>query len=252
VRGGTGRLHRPSGLRLDLEPDRQHGRAHRLPAARQHDARPFNPDPDAYKPTSVTGQPAASYELALTNPDFKFPQTWRTNIAVDQKLPVGLIGTAEFLYSKDVNGIYYINANLAPANTAFVGADNRPRWTAGNRIHSNVSNAVVLKNQNVGRRGTSPPRWSGLPTGAAEGRLQLRRGEEHRRSGLHRLRVVEQQPARGRPEQPGPGFLGQLPGPPLLRRRSYRGEYLGFGATTFSLFSKGAPRATPATPSRAT
>ncbi len=75
----------------------------------------------------MTGAPASSYELALTDPDFKFPQTWRSNIAVDQRLPWGLIGTGEFLYNRDVNGIYYINANLPAAQTAFVGADNRPR-----------------------------------------------------------------------------------------------------------------------------
>ncbi|MCI0561861.1 MAG: hypothetical protein MN733_25525, partial [Nitrososphaera sp.] len=57
--------------------------------------RPFHPDPDHYKPTNVTGAPASSYELALTDPNFKFPQLWRSNIAVDQQLPFfGLIGTA--------------------------------------------------------------------------------------------------------------------------------------------------------------
>ena len=91
--------------------------------------RPFNPNPDKYKPTNVTGAPASSYELALTDPDFKFPQVWRSNIAVDQVLPMGLIGTLEFLYNKDVNGIYYINANLPAAQTNFNGVDNRPRWT---------------------------------------------------------------------------------------------------------------------------
>ena len=34
----------------------------------------------------------------------------------------------EFLYSKDVNGIYYINANLPAAQSAFTGVDTRPRW----------------------------------------------------------------------------------------------------------------------------
>jgi len=87
--------------------------------------------------------------LALTDPRFKFPQLWRSNIAVDQRLPWGLTGTAEFLYSKDVNGIAYINANLPAAQTTFTGADARPRWTA-NRIYANVSDATVLTNQGIG------------------------------------------------------------------------------------------------------
>ena len=63
---------------------------------------------------------------------------WRSNIALDQRLPWDTIGTAEFIYSKDVNGISYINANLPAAQTSFTGADNRPRWTS-NRMNANVA-----------------------------------------------------------------------------------------------------------------
>ncbi|MDP2424208.1 MAG: carboxypeptidase regulatory-like domain-containing protein [Bacteroidales bacterium] len=114
--------------------------------------RPFNPNPNAYKPTTVTGAPATSYELALTDPDFKFPQIWRSNIAVDQKLLWGVIGTLEFIYSRDVNGIYYINANLIKPTAKFVGPDNRLLYPGGtpNRINSKITSAIVLKNQNVG------------------------------------------------------------------------------------------------------
>jgi hypothetical protein len=117
---------------------------------------PFNPNPFAYKPADslITGAPAANFALALTDPNFKFPQLWRSNIAIDQRLPWGLTGTAELMYSKDVNGIAYFNANLPAAQTRFTGPDARPRWTVpvGNasRIYSNVSNAIVLTNQGKG------------------------------------------------------------------------------------------------------
>lgn len=128
--------------------------------------RPFHPDPNHYKPTDITGAPASSYALELVNQDFTFPQTWRTNIAVDHKLPGGYVVTAEYIYNRDLNGIYYINANLPAAQGAFAGADQRPRWfgascnnpTVGpcsNRINNAsgnvVTSAVVMKNQNVGR-----------------------------------------------------------------------------------------------------
>ena len=112
-------------------------------------AYPFNPDPDAYKPTTVTGAPAASFQLALTDPNFKFPQVWRTNLAVDRRLPWEMTGTVELLYTKDINGVAYLNANLPAAQTFFTGADKRPRWTS-NRIYSNVSDATVLTNQAEG------------------------------------------------------------------------------------------------------
>jgi hypothetical protein len=118
--------------------------------------RPFHPNPDHYKPTEVTGAPASRYELALTDPTFKFPQIWRTNLAVDQRLPLGITGTVEFIYSRDINGVYYINANLITPETNMVGADNRPLYPGTvnnvdlNRIHSKIDQAIVLKNQNVG------------------------------------------------------------------------------------------------------
>ena len=112
--------------------------------------RPFSPDPNKYKPANVTGAPAASYELALTNPDFKFPQLWRSNIGVDQRLPGNMAATVEYMYNRDVNGMYYINANLPAPQAAFTGADTRVRYTSA-RINSNVSNATVLKNQGIGR-----------------------------------------------------------------------------------------------------
>ena len=111
--------------------------------------RPFNPDPNKYKPSTVTGAPASSYELALTETNFKFPQVWRTNIAVDQKLPGGIIATGEFIYNQDVNGLAYYNANLPVASSQFAGKDNRARWTS-NRINANIPNAVTLSNQAVG------------------------------------------------------------------------------------------------------
>ena len=88
----------------------------------------------------MTGEGAASFELNVTDPDFKFPQVWRTNLGVDHQLPGGIVGTAEFIYNKDVNGIYYINANLPAAQTTFTGVDNRPRWTA-NRINNTPGNS---------------------------------------------------------------------------------------------------------------
>ena len=129
-------------------------------------SRPFTTDVTKYKPTNVTGAPAASYELDVTDKDFKFPQVWRNSIAVDRRLPGGLTATVEGVYNRDVNGIYYINANLPAAQSAFVGADARPRWagvacgtgTAGpcvtrinNAAGNQVTAAIVMKNQSVGK-----------------------------------------------------------------------------------------------------
>lgn len=94
---------------------------------------------------SVPGQ------IAMVSPDLKMPQIWRTNIAVDYKLPwLGLIGTAEAIYTKDLVNVYQRNANLPTAQgTLSNGADNRPYWTK-NTIYSNISGIYILENTNKG------------------------------------------------------------------------------------------------------
>jgi outer membrane receptor protein involved in Fe transport len=136
-------------------------------------SRPFNPLPSAYKPTVITGDPATQYQLALTDKDFKFPQVWRTNLAIDHRFTSGWRGTLEFIWGRDVNGIYYINANQPVADGSFAGPDQRSRWfgdkcptfdpdgagptppfftgTETNRIHCAIQDAIVMKNQNEGR-----------------------------------------------------------------------------------------------------
>jgi len=204
-------------------------------------ARPFNPNPDRYKPTNVTGAPAASYELALTDQNFKFPQLWRSNIAVDQKLPLGFIGTAEFLYNRDVNGVYYINANLAPANTSFSGADTRPRWTTGNRINANIANAVVLKNQNEGKSwnlaaSLEKPFSNNLFVKAAYSYGEAKNTVD---PGSIAFGSWNGNQHAGDPNNPGLGFSAGSPGHRVFSALSYRKEYLSFGGTTVSLFFEG-------------
>jgi hypothetical protein len=203
--------------------------------------RPFHPDPNRYKPAVVTGEPASSYELALTDPDFRFPQIWRSNIAVDRRLPFGWTGTLELLYGRDVNGIYYINANLPPPSTSFTGPDSRPRWTAGNRIHSHVANAIVLKNQNVGRSWTI--------SGSAEKRFRadfwLKAAYSYGEAkntvdpGSIAFGSWNNNQHAGDPNNPGLGFSAFSPGHRVFLFATYRREFFRFGATAVTVFWEG-------------
>lgn len=200
--------------------------------------RPFHPDPNHYKPATVIGAPASRYELALTDPNFKFPQMWRTNLGIDRKLIYDVIGTVEFLYSKDVNGIYYINANLRAPNGQFTGPDNRPRWIGSNRIYSKVDNAIVLKNQNVGYywniAATLEKPWSnnwfakvGYMYGEAKNTVD---------PGSIAFGSWNNNQHAGNPNNPGLGYSVNSPGHRLFGAFSYKLEYFDFGATTVTLF----------------
>ena len=83
----------------------------------------------------------------MTDSDFKFPQVWRTNVAVDRRLPFGIVSTTELLYAKDVNGIYYINANLPAAQSAFAGVE-RGRAGSARRVRRGQAGGCVTRINN--------------------------------------------------------------------------------------------------------
>ncbi len=110
----------------------------------------FTADPNKYFIPQTPTLPS-TFDLALTDRDYKFPQVWKTNLAIDQKLPwLGLVASAEYLYNQTINAVHYYNANLEPHVGTLGGADTRLRFAgndAGVRINDNVSMAAVLTNR---------------------------------------------------------------------------------------------------------
>jgi outer membrane receptor protein involved in Fe transport len=213
-------------------------------------ARPFHPDPDHYKPpaSAITGAPATSFGLAVTDPDYKFPQLWRTNIAVDKRLGWGMIGTGEFLYSKDINGTYYIDANLSAADGAFTGpGDTRPRWTTDDcptvggtqqRLNCNVTNAIVLQNQNVGyawNASASLEKPFGLGT-FLKAAYSYGISKNTVDAGSIAFGSWNNNQHSGNPNDPGVGFAATSPGHRLFLAGSVRRNLVRFGATTAGIF----------------
>jgi len=111
----------------------------------------FTSDPNKYFIPSTPTLPS-TFDLALTDPNYKMPQVWKSNLAVDQKLPwLGLVASIELLYNKTLNAVHYYNANLDKSVGKLGGVDNRDLY-AGNdngvRVNDNVSMAAVLTNKN--------------------------------------------------------------------------------------------------------
>jgi len=116
----------------------------------------FTPNTGIFIPETPTLP--STFDIAATDANYRFPQVWKSNLALDQKLPLGLIGSVEFLYNRNVNAVRYFDANQNVPIGNFAGPDNRPRYAgndAGVRINSNVSRAAVLASTNEGWFGSA-------------------------------------------------------------------------------------------------
>jgi hypothetical protein len=65
-----------------------------------------------------TGTPAVT--VNTVDPNLKFPQTWRSSLGYDRRLPWNMVGTIEGMYTRQLQNFYYQNISLAdnPVGTA--------------------------------------------------------------------------------------------------------------------------------------
>ncbi|CAM3483641.1 carboxypeptidase regulatory-like domain-containing protein [Zobellia roscoffensis] len=89
-----------------------------------------------------------SFFYQIVDPDFKWPQVWRTNIGADHRFDSGIILTADVSYTKDLNGAHVQNWGLRnPSATLNAPGDNRPIYAATDK----GNNAYVFTNSDKGR-----------------------------------------------------------------------------------------------------
>lgn len=232
----------------------------------------FSPNVDAYRPAGAAANTA--YNLAVTDSDFKFPQVWRTNLAVDQELPGGVIATLEAFYTKDINAVYHQNVNLPgseenPFNRA-VGADTRPTFytlgapltgasaglvqaTANNRIYGgvggasatnpNISDAILMKNTNKGYSYavTGQLQKSFIGGFFASVAYTYSDSRSVNDGGSVAQSIWRDRSISGDPNSSALSYSNFLQQHRVIVSASYRKEYLAHLGTTVSLFYEAAP-----------
>jgi hypothetical protein len=129
---------------------------------------PFNPEISTYYPAT---QPAVGTVVPQTftviSKNFKMPQTWKSSLAFDAKLPWGLKGTLEGIYNKDINTAFFVNEGLISANAVNLNVaaynDNRIVYpsttttTNGNKYYQLISSAgAITTGLPAGGNGVSP------------------------------------------------------------------------------------------------
>lgn len=118
----------------------------------------YQPSPEEVK--------ASTMDLAFTEKGFKYPQLWKTNLAVDFKFGNGWILTGELLYNKDVNAIYHANIGLNDVKGYVNDGDGNTRpfyatkvstnkntgyeYPSGYYITDKTSNVVEMRNTSKG------------------------------------------------------------------------------------------------------
>lgn len=204
----------------------------------------FNPDPDDQPTLGDFGgtDSTPQGQLDLFADDFKYPQVFRTSIAVDQKLPWGMIGSVEVIYTKTMNNIFYQNVNLKPSVENFGGADKRPIFDRGDEIDSRYTRIMVGSNTSEGSTANitlslTKPWQNGLTAGLSYnyGTAQaIFEGTSSQNSSQWRgVYSIE-----GR-NNASIGRSDFDAGHRINLNMSYRKEYAGFMASTISLFYNG-------------
>jgi outer membrane receptor protein involved in Fe transport len=105
----------------------------------------FSGDPNNQPSAVALGLATAPTEIDVTSKDFKFPQQFRSNLAVDQKLPGGVVGTLEGIYSHAINDILYKDINIRPSTSN--APDGRPFYNSNQnarKFNPNYTNVILL------------------------------------------------------------------------------------------------------------
>jgi hypothetical protein len=225
-----------------------------------NDVPSFNPSaaPNLNGPKATAGLTMPS-RISAISPNLKFPQTWKSSLAVDVRLPFGVVGTLEGIYGKDLNVAVAKNVNLkdpTPLNNPNY-PDHRPLFasTANARQYVNTTSAgaistsgttantvVEMTNAKGGYNWQATAQLTknfsnGLGLMVAYTKSDQRNFGDQ--SGDQLLNLWANPQTAGNSNIPTLSYSGNLNPDRVIANLTYRKEYLGNLATSFSLFYEG-------------
>jgi hypothetical protein len=98
------------------------------------------------------------------------PQTWKSSLALDAKLPWGIKGTIEGIYNKDINTAFFVNEGLTAASNLNIDEANTDSYPDGRLIYPNAN---IDKYYNTQTNGVITP---GAGSGVSPIVLENRKG----------------------------------------------------------------------------
>ena len=219
---------------------------------------PFRIEP--YRPdTPPDAGTAIPSNVSAIHPDFKFPQTWKSNIAVDAKLPFGFVGSFELIYNKDLNVALGRNVNLVNPQPLNVDGypDNRPIYPSGGADKwvnplsngqpnvpgaSGSLNAIFLDNTNGGHYVSATARLERQFGENFSGFVSYTLSQSkvpYDGVGDQLLNTWSLTPVAGNPNSPELGYAGYVVPSRVVAGLTFRKEYLKHLGTQISAFFEG-------------
>jgi hypothetical protein len=209
------------------------------------------------KPAAGTSIPGT---ISVMSPDLKLPQTWKSSLAVDAKLPWGMVGTLEGIYGRDLNVAIAKNVNLVEPTALNIAGypDTRPLYpnsvagrqvvdinSAGLPITTGTSTALNVTEMTNAKGGYN---WSltaqlskqfsrGLGVMLAYTRTDQRNYGEGAGDQLGNLWSIPQ--TSSNPNVPTLSYSSNLNPDRVIASVSYRKEWMKNLATSISLFYEG-------------
>jgi hypothetical protein len=210
----------------------------------------FNPDYKALleaNPTLFPTTPGSlpnNSTLTQVGKEFKFPQIWRSNLAFDIELPWNMVFTGEAIYSKDINAVQQVNINLAEYTGFLAGPDNRGYWASStaSKVNSNVSAATELVNSKEGYQYSLTAMLTKNFSKGFSGMFAYTytmAKDISANPGSSAYSAYSSNASYGSLNDPELSYSGFATPHRLIGNISYRFEYAGHLATTFSLVYQG-------------
>ena len=124
-----------------------------LATFRDQDVPGFVADPFAQPlPMDASLTTPQTTEVNVIDPDFRLPRVFRTNLALDRRLPLDLVGTVEVLLARNLDEVRFRNLNIGndgrPTGTT---PDGRPDY-GGRKVSGDFTNVILLENTDRGRQ----------------------------------------------------------------------------------------------------
>jgi len=220
----------------------------------------FNPDPAAYRPaTPPTPGSVIPSSITAFDESFRFPQSWKTSMAIDTKLPWNMVFTLEGIYNKDLQTTLFNNVNLAtPQNLGVAGVkDNRPIYANANTqkfinpltsaglpsaTGTGAFNSILVQNGTRGHYMSLTAKVDKQFKGGISGSIGYIKSFANNLfdgGGDQPLSAWQSTPTYNTPNVGTLGYAGYVVPDRLVASFSIRKEYFKHFATTFSLLYSG-------------